>query len=131
MPSLKGRRLTVYDIVTKLYFEPTILNAIDDYEINLADANDALEYCLHLQCKNEQGRLHYCDGCILRTIEEGVSFNESSYLEVELDGEILTVSIDGSGFFAGTLKELEDSEFGRVTWLIAEEVKNKIGHNTD
>jgi uncharacterized protein (DUF433 family) len=121
-PALKGRRLTVYDIVTKLYYENSIKLVTEDYSISLRDIKDAVEYCSTLECKIDPGRIHYCDGCVLRTIEEGWSFNRSEFKEYEKDNNKFVISDNGDVIFAGTLQELEDSEFGKVTWLIAEEV---------
>ncbi|MGN6293155.1 MAG: DUF433 domain-containing protein [Chitinophagaceae bacterium] len=126
MPALKGRRLTVYDIVTKLYYEESIEIAINDYEISMRDAKEALLYCMNLRCKKDKNRVHFCDGCILRTFEEGSDFDRDNYIEARVDGEMITISRDESIFFAGSLEELEDSEFGKVTWLIAEELNKSI-----
>ena len=126
MPALKGRRLTVYDIVTKLYYEESIELAINDYEILLDDAKDALVYCMNLRCKEDKNREQFCDGCILRTIDEGWGFNRNDYNEIKIGNQMFTVSKDGLVFFSGTLQELEDSEYGKVTWLIAEGLYQKI-----
>lgn len=118
-PSLVGRRLTVYDIVTKIYYEEDFLVAIKDYEISYKDAEDALVYCKNLNCKNDKDRIHFCDGCILRTFEEGWDFKKSDFIQLS---DFLSMAKDKTGFSTGTIKELEDSEFGKVTWLIAEEI---------
>ena len=47
-------------------------------------------------------------------------------MEIRRDDQILTVSLDESILFLGTLSELEDSEFGMVTWLLAEDINRKI-----
>ena len=39
-PSLKGRRLSVYDIVTKIYYEDKIEVALSEYEISLQDVEE-------------------------------------------------------------------------------------------
>lgn len=125
-PALIGRRLTVYNIVTKLYYEDTVKDVLNDYEISLQDAKDAVDYCMSLKCKQDEDLVNFCDGCILRTIQEGWNFKKEDYMEIESDGVKFVMSKDGKVFFAGTLSELEDSEFGKVTWLIAEEVNKKI-----
>lgn len=125
-PALVGRRLTVYNIVTKIYYEHAIKSALDDYEILFQDALDAASYCMKLKCKEDVSLINYCDGCILRTIQEGWNFNREDYLEIEKHGQNFVISKDGINIFIGTLKELEDSEFGIVTWLIGEEVYNRL-----
>lgn len=125
-PALVGRRLTVFNIVTKLYYEESLKEAISDYEISLQDAKDAVYYCMHRKCKEDEDLKYYCDGCILRTIQQGWKFNKDEYKEVQYGEDNYTLSKDGKSIFFGTLKELEDSEFGMVTWLIAEEVDRRF-----
>jgi uncharacterized protein (DUF433 family) len=126
MPALVGRRLTVYDIVTKIYYEDGVKIALDDYEISIADAKDALNYCMSLFCKEDKNRVHFCDGCVLRTFEEGNDFKKDNYTEIEMGDQKIVVSTDEKVYFIGSLQEFEDSEFGKVTWLMAEEVNRKI-----
>lgn len=125
-PALKGRRLTVYDIVTKIYYEDSVSIALSDYEISLKDAKEAVNYCMNLKCKKDKKLLHFCDGCLLRTFDEGWHFNREEYIEVEKGDQKMVISKNGKVFFSGTLEELEDSEFGKVTWLIAEEVNKRL-----
>jgi uncharacterized protein (DUF433 family) len=125
-PALVGRRLTVFNIVTKLYYEKSLEEAISDYEISIQDARDAVQYCMHMKCEQDKDLQHYCDGCILRTIQEGWKFNKDEYKEVQYGENKYTLSKDGRSIFLGSLKELEDSEFGMVTWLIAEEVNKRF-----
>lgn len=125
-PALRGRRLTVYDIVTKIYYEDSIRMALSDYEISLTDAKDAVNYCMHLKCKQDKDLLHFCDGCLLRTLAEGWNFKKDDYLEVKINDKTIVVSKDSEIYFFGTLQEYENSEFGKVTWLIAEEIHEKF-----
>ena len=125
MPALKGRRLTVFNIVTKVYYEESLERVFLDYEISLKDVKDALNYCSSLQCKNDKNRVHYCEGCVLRSIEEGFSFDKENYIEID-EGDIRVVkSKENKIYFLGSLQEFEDNEFGMVTWLIAEEISKK------
>ena len=122
MPALKGRRLTVYDIVTMIYYEESLDAALMEYRISLEDAQDAVSYCMNTKCKEDQNLVQFCDGCILRTIAEGWTFNKQDYTETEINSQKYVISKDGETVFIGSLKELENSEFGKVTWLLAEEV---------
>ncbi|RYZ90838.1 MAG: DUF433 domain-containing protein [Proteobacteria bacterium] len=119
-PALVGRRLTVYDIVTKIFYEDNIDTAIDDYEIRLGDALDALAYCKELKCRIDENRRHYCDGCILRTISEGAVSIDGNFLNISKESDELIMSDDGKIIFQGSLNELKDSEFGKVTYLMAD-----------
>jgi len=119
MPSLKGRRLTVYNIVSKLYIENTIEEAIDDFQISLSEAKAALVYCKNLNCQTDTDRIQYCDGCILRTIEEGWSFDKGGYVQTENQ---ITISKNDPMFFLGNINQLEDEKFGKPGWVIANEL---------
>jgi uncharacterized protein (DUF433 family) len=125
-PALAGRRLTVFNIVTKIYYEDAVQDALTDYEISLQDAMDAVTYCANLKCKQDETLVQFCDGCILRTIHDGWNFKKDDYIETETDGIKTVISKDGMTLFAGSLSELEDSEFGKVTWLMAEEALQKL-----
>lgn len=126
MPSLVGRRLTVWDIVTKIYYEPTLKEAIDDYEITFLEAKTATDYCIELRCKEEENRINFCDGCILRTIEEGWDFKREEFTQVN---EKLTISKDGNFIFLGTIDELGDQTFGKLGWVFASEILHKFNEN--
>ena len=124
-PTLKGRRLTVYDIVTKIYYDKVMEETLSDYEISLRDAKDAIKYCMNLQCKKDRNLINYCDGCLLRTIQDGWDFKIEDYEELkDLNNCKIVISKEAKDIFIGSLQELEDSEFGKVTWLIAEEISN-------
>ena len=120
-PSLIGRRLTVYDIVTKIYYESHIEIALDDYDITLEEAKAATNYCKTLTCQKDKDRIHFCDGCILRTLDEGWNFSKNNYQEIKCNksNETITISKDGNEIFLGNIQEIEDSEFGKVGWLLA------------
>jgi uncharacterized protein (DUF433 family) len=122
-PTLDGRRLTVYDIVTKIYYEETLEIALEDYEITLEEASAVTEYCLNLNCKNDLKRKQFCNGCILAAIDEGWTFDKSNYEQIN---DKLTVLKAGGLIFLGTIQELEDEQFGRPGWLIAEEIYPKL-----
>lgn len=125
-PALVGHRLTAYDIVTKLYYENSVNITTEEYSISKEDLREAIDYCKNLKCKKDKGRLHYCDGCLLRTIEEGWKFNKNNYEEFEKVNSKIVISKDNTITFLGSLQELEDSEFGKVTWLIANEMNKKF-----
>lgn len=131
MPALKGRRLTVYDIVTMLYYDESILAALNGYSISMEDAKDAVDYCRHLKCKHDEKLIQFCDGCILRTLAEGWEFKKEDYMETVIDGQKIVISNDKRIFFIGSLDELENSEFGKVTWLMAEEMEKKLANYSE
>ena len=125
-PSLIERRLAVYDIVTKIAIEDTLEIALEDYQINIVEAEAAINYCRKRICQEDKDLVHFCHGCILRTLQEGWNFKKDDYVEVKNeDGSTITISKNKKIIFAGTIEELEDQEFGKLTWLIAEEIYNK------
>jgi uncharacterized protein (DUF433 family) len=120
-PTLKGRRLTVYDIVTKIYYEEQIDVAQADYQITREEAKSAIHYCMKLSCQDDRHLMHFCDGCLLRTLEQGWQFKRGDYIQIQnASNNKVVVSKDGKEIFFGSIQELENSEFGKVTWLIAE-----------
>lgn len=125
-PNLVGRRLTVYDIVTKIFYEGYPKVATEDYGITCKEAREAVTYCSKLECQNDNDLVHFCYGCILRTIAEGTDFKRNDFFEIKREGQNLVLSYDGKVVFAGTLDELEEAELGKVAWLIANEVLHKL-----
>lgn len=77
MPALKGRRLTVFDIVTMVYYSPTVQDALEDYEIDWQDAMDATDYCMRLRCQSDEGRIQYCDGCLIYQQTEAERYQQA------------------------------------------------------
>ena len=124
-PALKGRRLTVFDIVTMVLYSDTVQEALEDYRISWQDAMDATVYCVNLRCQSDKTRVQYCDGCLLRTFDEGWHFDKTNFKEYKGDDNIV-ISKEQDIMFIGSLQELEDSEFGRVTWLNAIDVHKKL-----
>ncbi|WP_073288442.1 DUF433 domain-containing protein [Hymenobacter psychrotolerans] len=74
-PRLEGRRLAVGDIVSQVDINSTIYEALQDYEITLQQARQALHYCRTLQCVRDKP-IKFCHNCTLRVQQEG-----------EVDGE--------------------------------------------
>ena len=82
---------------------------------------------MNLKCKEDINLINFCDGCLLRTINDGWNFKIENYKEINgLDNSKITVSKKDKDIFIGSIQELEDSEFGKVTWLIAEEMATLI-----
>lgn len=121
-PILAGRRLTVYDIVSKTFLEKDIGIVVSDYSISRTDIKDAAQYCMMRACESDSNLVHFCDGCILRAIHEGWTFSKADYSTVERDGVEFTIANDGSMVFLGNVHDLENEEFGRLTWVIAEDL---------
>ena len=125
MPSLIGRRLTVFDIVTQISGEGLEL-AMEDYEINQQQVQAALIYCSELGCKIDSEKFQFCDGCILRKIADGDVFDRNDYDEITYaDGTKATVSKIDNVIFLGSLEELEMESVGLETWEIAESLLSK------
>jgi uncharacterized protein (DUF433 family) len=122
-PSLVGKRLTVRDVVSKLRVEDGMEVALEDYDITREQAKAAVEYCRIRKCQSDQSLLRYCDGCVLRTLQDKELFNPDEYREVMLeDGSMATVSLDGKQTFLGTKKQMEEKFMGRAVWQDAEKI---------
>lgn len=123
MPSLKGRRLTVYNIVSGCFFDG-IESYQNDFELNTNQIKDAITYCKGQKCK-EVEQINFCDGCILRGINEK-KFDRRDYLQTDVNGTAITTSMDGKIVFFGTINELYDEHLGKLGWVIADELHAKM-----
>lgn len=123
-PIVRGRRLTVYNVVTKIYYEESLSNALEDYEITYEEALDSVKYCEALQCQTEKNLVKFCSGCLLRTLQDGWSFDRKDFMSISIryENSKISVSRDNRRIFLGTLQELEDAEFGKAGWLMALDV---------
>lgn len=74
-PRLEGRRLAVGDIVSQVDINSTIYEALQDYEITLQQARQALHYCRTLQCIKDKP-IKFCHNCTLRVQQEGEADGE-------------------------------------------------------
>ncbi|MDU0368764.1 DUF433 domain-containing protein [Hymenobacter endophyticus] len=74
-PRLEGRRLAVGDIVSQVDINSTIYEALQDYEITLQQARQALYYCRTLQCIKDKP-IKFCHNCTLRVQQEGEADGE-------------------------------------------------------
>ncbi|PSK93106.1 DUF433 domain-containing protein [Taibaiella chishuiensis] len=124
MPSLRNRRITVYDLVIMLFLEPEKEAYLADLQVSKDQAIEALEYCSQQLCK--QDKIHnispFCDGCILRTVAEGYIFEEDLYYEAEdNNGKKCTFSKESHlEIFGGSMQEFKAEEEGAATWIIAQ-----------
>lgn len=126
-PTIRGRRLTVYNVVTKIFYEDSLELALEDYEITFDEAKDAVNYCSTLKCQEEPELVKFCSNCVLRTLQDEWEFDKENYREIydKNSNSTITISKDGNEIFIGTLQELEDDSFGKAGWLFAREDKKK------
>jgi uncharacterized protein (DUF433 family) len=124
-PTVMNRRLTVFNVISKIYYEDTLVSALEDYEISVDIAKDAVRYCSGLKCQRDPNLIKFCSGCILRTLQDGWNFRSEDYDSILVDKSKIAINKNGQEIFLGSLKELEDNEFGLVGWLLASSVKEK------
>jgi len=126
-PTIKDRRLTVFNVVSKIYYESNLQIALEDYEISLETATNAVDYCSSLSCQEDKELIKFCSGCILRTLQDGWNFNKNDYTEILCNNfsDNISISKDGNQIFLGSIQQLEDNDFGKIGWLLAEEDKIK------
>lgn len=74
-PRLENRRLAVGDIVSHIDINSTIYEALQDYEITLQQARQALHYCRTLQCVKDKP-IKFCHNCTLRVQQDGEADGE-------------------------------------------------------
>jgi uncharacterized protein (DUF433 family) len=121
MPSLIGRRVTVYDVVIQVFLEENLDNVKEVQRINNAQIKAALRYCSSLSCKTDNEDYQFCDGCILRNIADGNNFDRNDYFEIthEDDSKLTISKIDGLRYM-GSLDELGKEEIGKEMWVISQ-----------
>jgi uncharacterized protein (DUF433 family) len=123
-PTVVGRRISVYNIVSMLYLGEPLEAYIKEYDLSFEIVDDAINYCKHLQCKNA---INYCDGCILRCLKDSkANFHiDNRFEEIIIEGDKFAISLDGGEVFLGSKAELENEELGRPGWRMAQAIKIK------
>jgi uncharacterized protein (DUF433 family) len=126
-PIINGSRLTIFNVVSKIFYEDNLEIALDDYEISIDIAKEAVKYCKNLDCQKDNKLIKFCSGCILRTLQDGWDFKKENCKEFFFDEGNQTVSItkDGDRIFLGSLQTMEDNDFGKAGWVLASEVEEK------
>ena len=126
-PTIRNRRLTVFNIVSKIFYEINLETALQDFEISIEIAKEAVSYCRNLDCQKDRNLIKFCSGCILRTLQEGWHFDKSNYDEIHYDSlqDSISIDINGQQIFIGSIQQLENSEFGKVGWLLASDLIEK------
>jgi uncharacterized protein (DUF433 family) len=128
-PRIKGRRITIFNVISALFYGSTINEYSEEYEVEVDAILEAIEYCKLQKCKNSNV-YQYCSGCILRTFNEESNFNAEDYYEVtDEEGYSITLKKDGTEIFLGTKEELIENEFGYLGWVRAETVFEKYFSN--
>lgn len=115
-PTIVGRRLNIYDIISSIELEEDISDYMEGYELSFYQVRDAINYCRSLQCIHDKP-YNYCAGCILRSTSintEIIPFPkqiivEENYLMFVYDNSDIRKSIT----------EVDTEEIGRAGWGIA------------
>lgn len=125
MPSLVGRRLTVFDIVT-LVDGDDLKSVLEDFQLTPDQAVSAINYCRTLSCQVDADQYQFCDGCILRSIADGDTFDSNDYYEeINEHGTLTTFSKDGISVYPGSIEAFEREALGIETWKIASGLLDK------
>lgn len=72
-PRIKNTRITVYNIITRIYLENDLNIACEELRIVQEQARQAIDYCKILKCINDKNLINYCSGCFLGEINENKS----------------------------------------------------------
>lgn len=122
-PCLEGTRLTVFNVVRRVSQEG-IESFREDYpRLDRSSIVNALNYCRTRQCERDRPA-HYCDGCTLRRVHDGESFDDflraCGYVQT-LDDHEADPRKPGL-LFLGSLDELKRNWEGEDGWTVAEQV---------
>jgi uncharacterized protein (DUF433 family) len=119
-PKIKGRRLTVYDVVSGIFNEGLDVY-LSDREISIAEASQAILYSRNLQCQIDAPQ-NFCSGCILRTIKDGWKFSREELQEITLENQTKITLTEGGGIYLDAIEKYEHEKFGNLGWAMAETV---------
>lgn len=53
-PTIVGTRLTVFNVVSNIYYEDSLEVALEEYELDLRIAREAVNYCSNLICQADK-----------------------------------------------------------------------------
>jgi uncharacterized protein (DUF433 family) len=125
-PVIAGSRLTVHSVLSYVSDSSIIIaDFLKEFSVSIDELRAAVSYCRNRECKTIlKASDKYCDGCILRTISEGWKSIKDDFNEV--DG--ISYSKDGKTIFLGSIRELEDAEFGEMSWLLAVKVEERLAN---
>lgn len=121
-PRIHNTRLTVYDVVLGIELEG-LNEYMIDYELELEQVQQAVNYCAVLECQKSEG--DFCHGCILNTLKHGWEFRKEDLQEFSIGNKKYVRHLETNSVYLGSLEEYEEQSFGRMGWRIAELVKEK------
>lgn len=122
-PTIYGRRLTVHEIVTGVYYDG-LEDYLKDFELSIAQVKEGVVYCMNLACQEDKiGK--FCNGCILSSLQDGVNFDINDFEVRLMNGEQYLIHKKTGSIFWGTAEEYKDELFGDVGWGIAREIFEK------
>lgn len=119
---MRGMRITVMNVVDTLNRED-----LNDYlssfpDVTLEHIRQAVQYCMTLTCKSDSPE-RFCDGCTLRTEQEGISFEEylASFNDVSTHDRPAELT-PGTLAFTGSMEEFRREWEGSDGWKLAEDL---------
>jgi uncharacterized protein (DUF433 family) len=120
-PTLPNQRLTVYDVVSHIKLNSGYQDYAHEFDVPLHVIKAAITYCSLRRCITEKTSQNtYCDGCVLRSQVEDMSYLDDLEETVLGEGRIIT-KYEG-GIFFGTKEQFIQEEIGVPGWEMAEEL---------
>jgi len=126
-PRLRETRLNVYNIISRVSMDGTAQEMLSDYPyISIEDSRAAIDYCMPRTCERDQPQ-HYCDGCVLRTKYDGITFEEFLGLEAPVQTTDSAVDRNRGGLtFLGSMDELRKHWEGEPGWEKAAKIRQLL-----
>ena len=127
-PCVRGSRVTVFNVVSRLHFGDTQEILLEDYpDWTAQDIAAAIDYCRGLRCIADKPD-HYCDNCALRRVDDDESFDE--FLDSMAPVQTFTGKehidwdkfVGGGTIFLGSMEDLRHNWKGYPCWQWAEEL---------
>ena len=117
-PRVENTRISVYNVVSSLWYDREIEEYIDDHKITELEIKNVLTYCKNLSCQKDNV-IKFCNGCLLQSINS--NNKKAEYKKID---ENLFTDKENNFFIAESIEEIENEEFGYAGWLRAEELFN-------
>lgn len=115
-PRIEDTRISIYDIVSSLWYDKDIDQYIDDFKISKQEIKKAIIYCKKLDCQKNNVK-KFCNGCILNTINS--NDRKSIYNQVNNN---LFIDDEQNFFVSENINDIEEEEFGFAGWYRAEHI---------
>ena len=121
-PTIIGRRLTVFDVISGIFYSESISSWLNEFELDRESAEQAIRYCSKLECINKP-TFDFCEGCQLYSLVENKNFDEFRNTIIESKGHLI---IDNNEIYIGCVEDYKNSKYGQKGWIQARIINKEL-----